>query len=130
MQEITMSQAIWQVMVDAAIMGTLLMLGTLLRSKIKLLQKVLIPPAVIAGVMALLLGPKSPIEALRILPLSAQFGTYASVLIVLVFAATPIGDKPQKGAMKGSKMMHRSAAVCGGHVGYHRHSDKVFPGAS
>ena len=105
MQEITMSQAIWQVMVDAAIMGTLLMLGTLLRSKIKLLQKVLIPPAVIAGVMALLLGPKSPIEALRILPLSAQFGTYASVLIVLVFAATPIGDKPQKGAMKGSKMM-------------------------
>lgn len=103
--ELTMSSAIWQVMVDAAIMGTLLLIGELLRAKVKLIQKVLVPPAVIAGLLALLFGPKSPIEALQILPLSGSFGTYASVLIVLVFAATPIGDKPQKGAMSGPKMM-------------------------
>lgn len=100
-----MSSAIWQIMIDASIMGVLLLIGTLMRAKIKLLQKVLIPPAVIAGVLALMFGPKSPVEALQLLPLSDSFGTYASVLIVLVFAATPIGDKPQKGAMKGSKMM-------------------------
>lgn len=105
MQELTMSSAIWQIMIDASIMGVLLLIGTLMRAKIKLLQKVLIPPAVIAGVLALMFGPKSPVEALQLLPLSDSFGTYASVLIVLVFAATPIGDKPQKGAMKGSKMM-------------------------
>lgn len=102
--ELTMKDAIWQVMVDAAIMGTLLLIGEFLRAKVKLIQKVLIPPAVIAGVLALLLGPKSPWEAMRILPLSSSFGTYASVLIVLVFAATPIGDKPAKGAMSGSKI--------------------------
>lgn len=103
--ELTMGSAIWQVMIDAAIMGTLLLIGELLRAKVKFIQKALIPPAVIAGVLALLLGPKSPWEICRILPLSGSFGTYASVLIVLVFAATPIGDRPQKGAMAGSKLM-------------------------
>ena len=56
--ELTMSSAIWQVMVDAAIMGTLLLIGEFLRAKVKCLQKALIPPAVLAGVLALLLGPK------------------------------------------------------------------------
>ena len=68
-------------------------------------RQALIPPAVLAGVLALLLGPKSPWEVCRILPLSSSFGTYASVLIVLVFAATPIGDRPKKGAMSGSKIL-------------------------
>lgn len=103
--ELTMTSAIWQVMIDAAIMGTLLLIGEFLRAKVPIIQKVLIPPAVIAGALALLLGPKSPWEVCRILPLSDSFGTYASVLIVLVFAATPIGDKPQKGGMGGSKVM-------------------------
>lgn len=103
--EITMTSAIWQVMVDTAIMGTLLLIGEFFRAKVKWIQKALIPPAVIAGVLALLLGPKSPWEMLHILPLSNDFGAYASVLIVLVFAATPIGDRPQKGAMSGSKIM-------------------------
>ena len=103
--ELTMKAAIWQVMVDVSVMGALLLIGEFLRAKVKLFQKVLIPPAVIAGFLALLFGPKSPVEALRILPLSSSFGTYASVLIVVIFAATPIGDKPAKGAMSGSKMM-------------------------
>ena len=44
--ELTMSSAIWQVMVDAAIMGMLLLIGEFLRAKVKCLQKALIPPAV------------------------------------------------------------------------------------
>ena len=103
--ELTMKAAIWQVMVDVSVMGALLLIGEFLRAKVKLFQKVLIPPAVIAGFLALLFGPKSPVEALRILPLSSSFGTYASVLIVVIFAATPIGDKPAKGAVSGPKMM-------------------------
>ena len=86
--ELTMKAAIWQVMVDVSVMGALLLIGEFLRAKVKLFQKVLIPPAVIAGFLALLFGPKSPVEALRILPLSSSFGTYASVLIVVIFAAT------------------------------------------
>lgn len=46
--ELTMSSAIWQVMVDISIMGALLLIGEFLRAKVKLIQKVLIPPAVIA----------------------------------------------------------------------------------
>ena len=54
--ELTMSSAIWQVMVDISIMGALLLIGEFLRAKVKLIQKVLIPPAVIAGFLALLFG--------------------------------------------------------------------------
>ena len=35
-------------------MGALLLIGEFLRAKVKLIQKVLIPPAVIAGFLALL----------------------------------------------------------------------------
>lgn len=102
--ELTMKDAIWQVMTDAAIMGFLLLVGEFLRAKVKFIQKILVPPAVLAGILALIFGPKSPWEALRILPLSPQFGTYAAVLIVVIFAATPIGDKPSKNAMSGPKI--------------------------
>lgn len=102
--ELTMSSAIWQVMIDASIMGLLLLIGEILRAKLKIFQKVLVPPAVIAGFLALLLGPKSPFEVMRILPLSSSFGTYASVLIVVIFAATPLGDKPAKESMSASKI--------------------------
>lgn len=88
---------IWQVFIDFGIMGTLLVIGQVMRANIKLFQKVLIPPALIAGFLALALGPKG----YAILPLSNAFGTYASILIVLVFAATPIGDRPSKEAMSG-----------------------------
>ena len=94
--ELTMSSAIWQVMIDAAIMGGLLVVGEMIRAKVKLFQKILVPPAVIAGFLALFFGPKSP-WGLCFLPLSGSFGTYASVLIVFVFAATPLGDKGSGG---------------------------------
>lgn len=93
-----MKAAIWQVMVDVAVMGTLLLIGEFIRAKVKFVQKVLIPPAVIAGFLALMLGPKSPC-GWNILPLSNAFGTYASVLIVFVFAATPLGDKGAGGKL-------------------------------
>mgnify|MGYP005860188227 FL=1 len=37
--ELTMSSAIWQVMVDISIMGALLLIGEFLRAKVKLIQK-------------------------------------------------------------------------------------------
>jgi len=95
--ELTMSKAIWQVFIDVSIMSVLLVVGQILRAKVKLFQKLLIPSALIAGILALVFGPMG----YGLLPLSASFGKYAAVLIVVVFAATPIGDKPDKEAMSG-----------------------------
>jgi ESS family glutamate:Na+ symporter len=92
-----MSKAIWQVFIDFCIMGGLLLVGQLLRAKLKFFQITLIPAALLGGFIALALGPKG----YGILPLSPQFGVYASVLIVVVFAATPIGDTPSKDALSG-----------------------------
>lgn len=66
--ELTMKAAIWQVMVDVSVMGALLLIGEFLRAKVKLFQKVLIPPARYRG----LPGPavRPPRAPLR---LSASF---------------------------------------------------------
>ena len=92
-----MGKAIWQVFLDFCTMGVLLLVGQVLRAKLKIFQKTLIPAALLGGFIALILGPRG----YNILPLSPQFGTYASVLIVVVFAATPIGDTPNKEALSG-----------------------------
>ena len=62
-----------------------MLLGKLIRVKVKGIQKFLIPPAVLAGIIALVLGP----EVLGWLPLSGSLGTYAGILIAFVFAALP-----------------------------------------
>jgi ESS family glutamate:Na+ symporter len=62
-----------------------MLLGKLIRVKVKGIQRFLIPPAVIAGILGLILGP----EVLGWLPLSGSLGTYAGILIAFVFAALP-----------------------------------------
>lgn len=80
-----MSKAIWQVFIDFGIMAILLLIGQICRAKISLFQKALIPASLIGGVLALIFGPRG----YGFLPLSPQFGVYAAVLIVVIFAATP-----------------------------------------
>ncbi|MGI6774303.1 sodium/glutamate symporter [Acetomicrobium sp.] len=80
----------WSVFVDFALMGGLLVLSQYLRAKIKLFQSLLLPAALIAGALAWVLGP----NGIHILPFSNSVGTYASILIILVFASMPIGDEP------------------------------------
>lgn len=82
----------WTVFVDFSLMAALLILGQVLRAKIKLLQRLLLPAALIAGFIGLALGP----NGFKLLPLSSSLGTYASILIVVIFAAMPIGDRPSK----------------------------------
>lgn len=95
--QMTLTKAIWTIFIDISIMAVLLLIGQVLRAKLKIFQKLLIPSALIAGFLALLLGPKG----YNIIPLSSSFGTYAAVLIIVIFAATPIGDRPNKEAMSG-----------------------------
>ncbi len=75
----------WTIVVDLGIISALMLLGKLIRVKVKGIQRFLIPPAVLAGIMGLVLGP----EVLGWLPLSGSLGTYAGILIAFVFAAVP-----------------------------------------
>lgn len=72
----------WSFLVDAGLLGALLVFGTLLRAKIKAIQTMMIPAGVIAGIVGLILGP----NVLGWLPFSDQLGTYTSILIAVVFA--------------------------------------------
>jgi ESS family glutamate:Na+ symporter len=75
----------WTLVVDLGIISALMLLGKFIRVKVKGIQRFLIPPAVLAGIMGLILGP----EVLDWLPLSGSLGTYAGILIAFVFAALP-----------------------------------------
>lgn len=79
----------WSLLVDAGLISLLLLLGKFLRSKVRLIQRFFIPPSLIAGILALILGP----QVLHWLPLSDQLGTYAGILIALVFSCLPFTSR-------------------------------------
>ncbi|SJM61940.1 sodium/glutamate symporter [Gulosibacter sp. 10] len=79
----------WTLLVDAGLIGLLLVVGALLRATIKPLQTMLIPSSVIAGVLGLVLGP----NVLGVLPFSDQLGTYGGILIIAVFACLALTDE-------------------------------------
>ncbi|MFC7404622.1 sodium/glutamate symporter [Georgenia alba] len=78
----------WSLLVDAGLIGVLLVVGTLVRATVRPIQALMIPASVIAGVLGLALGP----NGLGWLPFSDQVGTYSSVLIVVVFACLALTD--------------------------------------
>lgn len=85
----------WTILQDLGLIAILVLLGQISRAKIGIFQKLLIPAPLIAGFLGLLLGP----NVMGIIPFSAQLGTYASILIVVVFAAMPIGQKVTKSSI-------------------------------
>ncbi|MEQ3554535.1 sodium/glutamate symporter [Pseudonocardia nematodicida] len=78
----------WSLVVDVGLIGGLLLIGTLVRRWVGPAQRLMLPASVIAGFLGLLLGP----QVAGILPFSDQLGTYASVLIAVVFACLGLGD--------------------------------------
>lgn len=67
--------------IDFALASLLILVGQLLRSKLAIFQRFFIPASVLAGFMGLALGP----NVLNILPFSDSIGSYAGLLIILVF---------------------------------------------
>ncbi|MBR0292483.1 MAG: sodium:glutamate symporter [Bacteroidales bacterium] len=99
----------WTLLIDVGIVSLLLLLGKLLRSKVRLIQKFFIPPSLLAGLTALLLGP----EVLGWLPLSDNLGTYAGILIALVFSCIPLtsaGGRRSDGTSRIGRMWAYSQA--------------------
>ncbi|MBR3075597.1 MAG: sodium:glutamate symporter, partial [Bacteroidales bacterium] len=87
-----MSFTPWTLLIDVGIISVLLLLGKLLRSKVRLIQRFFIPPSLLAGLLGLVLGP----ELLGWLPLSDKMGTYAGILIALVFSCIPLTSEGKR----------------------------------
>lgn len=78
----------WSFFVDMGIVSALLLVGKFIRVKVKIIQKLFIPPSLLAGLLGLAFGP----NGLGWLPLSGELGTYAAILIALVFGALPLSS--------------------------------------
>ena len=74
---------------DFAFMSLFLIVAQFLRSKIKFLQRFYIPASVLAGIMGLICGP----QVLNVIPWSGKIGSYAYLLICIVFAGLYLGKK-------------------------------------
>ena len=78
----------WVLFSDAGIICGLLLIGKLLRVKVRLIQRLFIPPSLLAGLLGLAFGP----NGLGWLPLSSNVSTYSAILIAVVFAALPFSS--------------------------------------
>ena len=97
----------WSLLVDVGLVSGLLLLGKLARARVRFIQKLFIPPSLLAGLAALVLGP----GVLGWLPLSDKTGTYASILIALVFSALPLtSGKSSRGGGRIGRMWAYSQA--------------------
>lgn len=74
---------------DFAFMSLLLIIAQFMRAKIKFLQMFYIPASVLAGLMGLLLGP----QFLNIIPWSGKIGSYAYMLVCILFGGLFLGKK-------------------------------------
>ena len=78
----------WTLFTDLGFVSILLLIGKIIRVKVKLIQQLFIPPSLIAGLLGLTFGP----NGLGWIPLSSEIGTYAAILIALVFGALPLSS--------------------------------------
>ena len=84
-----MSYNAYSFILDFAYMSLLLVVAQFLRQKIKLFQNFYIPSSVIAGVIGLLCGP----QVLNLIPWSDKIGSYAYLLVCILFAGLYLGKK-------------------------------------
>ena len=78
----------WTLFTDLGFISLLLLIGKVIRVKVKFIQQLFIPPSLIAGLIGLAFGP----NGLGWIPLSGELGTYAAILIALVFGALPLSS--------------------------------------
>lgn len=78
----------WVLFTDMGIIFALILVAKVIRVKIKIVQQLFIPPSLIAGILGLTFGP----NGIGWLPLSGNLGTYAAVMIALVFGALPLSS--------------------------------------
>ena len=87
---------VYDVLIDFTIASVLILVGQLLRSKIKFFQEFFMPASMIAGFLGLFLGK----QFAGILPFSSGAGSYSGVLIILIFTVVGVNgfSSGKKGA--------------------------------
>lgn len=73
----------YSLLIDVGWISLLMIVGNLLRRKVTLFQRLLLPASITAGLLGLVLGP----QVLDWIPFSDQIGTYTGILIAFVFAS-------------------------------------------
>ncbi len=73
----------YSLLIDVGWISLLMVIGNILRRKVSLFQRLLMPASITAGLLGLLFGP----EVLGLINFSDQIGTYTSILIAFVFAS-------------------------------------------
>lgn len=82
-----MSYNPYSMLIDFCIMSGFLFIAQMLRSKVKFFQNFYIPSSLIAGFLALFLGP----QFLNVLPFSDKTGSYPYLLVCVLFAGLFLG---------------------------------------
>lgn len=77
------------ILYDFAIISALLIVAKIIRAKVKFIQKLYIPSALIAGFLGLFLGK----QFLNILPFSNEISNYSGILIAVLFGSMFLGNK-------------------------------------
>lgn len=93
----------WILVTDAGIACALLLAAKLLRANLKILQRLFVPAALLAGVFGLALGD----SGLGWLHLSTAAGSYGAVLICVVFAAVGLSTR----FPRGDALLHRTGPM-------------------
>ena len=78
----------YALLVDLGFVSLLLLAGKLIRAKVGVFQRLLIPASIAAGLLGLALGP----NAAGLIPFSEQVAEYPTVLIAVIFAAIPLAQ--------------------------------------
>ncbi len=110
------SALLQELLKQLAVLGALLLLGMILRAKIPLFRKLLLPASVIGGGIGLLLGPLM-LGDFAALPFSEEsIGTWAAlpgVLIVPIFASVPLGNGFEEVDKKNKSSLGTILTSCG-----------------
>ncbi|MDO5670050.1 MAG: sodium:glutamate symporter [Corynebacterium sp.] len=77
----------YSLLIDVGWISLLMIIGNLLRRKVGLFQKLLLPASITAGLLGLAFGP----QVLGWINFSDQIGTYTGILIAFVFASMAYG---------------------------------------
>lgn len=91
----------YDLLVDIGWISFLLLIGNVLRNRVVLFQKLLLPAPITAGLLGLVFGP----EVLGIIPFSDQIGTYTGILIAIVFASIAYSMELSGSVSRGARNM-------------------------
>ncbi|MCZ9309670.1 sodium/glutamate symporter [Corynebacterium uberis] len=91
----------FSLLVDVGWISFLMVVGNVLRRRVKLFQALLLPSPITAGLLGLLLGP----HVLNLLGFSDRMGDYTTILIAVVFAAMPYSMQFDRSVRSGAKAM-------------------------